>query len=254
MPLEAFDIVNGIVLIIFCVISIYVGLRIISKYFEYKTREFILVGITWICMVSPWYPATISFVMYIFTETILSPEAYFIISFVFVPIAVVCWMIAFTDITDNKKQKLIVSIYFLLSIVYYVLFFFFLYYTDQSLIGKLRGYTDVEYGALVVSFYLIANSTALITGIIFARKSRHAENPEIRLKGNFILMAVIFYFIGSTLDAILPHNFLTFSIFRTLEILSAIFFYCGFILPNWIKKSLLKGDKVENTSHRLKGN
>ena len=196
-------------------------------------------------MVSPWYPASISFLMYLFTEEILSPEAYFIISFVFVPITLVCWMIAFTDLTDNKKQKLIVSFYFILCVIYYVFFFYFLYFTDQSLIGQLRGYTDVQYGAFVVSLYLIALVTALITGIIFARKSRHAENPEIRLKGNFILMAVIFYFIGSTLDAILPHNFLTFSIFRTLEILSAIFFYCGFILPNWVKKFLLKGEKID---------
>ncbi len=58
MPLEAFDIANGIILVIFCVISIYVGIRIISKYFEYKPREFILLGLTWICVVSPWYPAT----------------------------------------------------------------------------------------------------------------------------------------------------------------------------------------------------
>ncbi len=196
-------------------------------------------------MVSPWYPASISFLMYLFTEEILSPEAYFIISFVFVPITLVCWMIAFTDLTDNKKQKLIVSFYFILCVIYYVFFFYFLYFTDQSLIGQLRGYTDVQYGAFVVSLYLIALVTALITGIIFARKSRHAENPEIRLKGNFIQIAVVFFFIGSILDAFLPHNFLTFSIFRTLEILSAIFFYCGFILPNWVKKFLLKGEKID---------
>jgi len=238
--LEAFDIANGIVLIIFCVISIFVGLRLISKYFKYKKRELFLVGLTWICMVSPWYPATISFLMYLFTKRILSPEAYFIISFVFVPIALVCWMTAFTTITENKNQKLIVSFYFILGIIYYVFFFYFLYYTDQSLIGQLKGYTDVQYGALVVSFYLIANVTALVTGIIFGRKSRHSENPEIRLKGKFIVIAVIFFFVGSTLDATIPHNFLTFSIYRTFEILSAIFFYCGFILPNWIKKYFIE--------------
>ena len=247
MSISTFDLANGIIFIIFCVISIFVGLRIISKYFKYKRREFILIGLTWIFLVSPWYPASISFIMFLLTGTILTPEAYFIISFVLIPVALVCWMIAFTDLINYKNQKLIITLYIILGIVYYVFFFYFLYYTDQSLIGELRGHTDVQYGALVVSFYLIADVTALITGIIFARKSRHSENPEIRLKGKLILIGIIFFVIGSSLDAILPHNFLTFSIYRSIEILSAIFFYCGFILPNWFKKLLLKEEKVDNT-------
>ena len=115
----------------------------------------------------------------------MTPEAYFIISFVFVPIAVVCWMTAFTDLTGNEKQKLLISFFVILGLVYYVFFFYLLYFTDQSLIGVLIGATDVRYGIFVVSFYLIALVTALVTGFIFARKSRQSENPEIRLKGNF---------------------------------------------------------------------
>ncbi|MFX0072289.1 MAG: hypothetical protein ACFFAO_14480, partial [Candidatus Hermodarchaeota archaeon] len=79
MALETLDLVNGIVLIIFCFISIYVGIRIILKYFVYKQRQFMLVGITWIFLVSAWYPASISFIMFFFTGSILTPEIYFII-------------------------------------------------------------------------------------------------------------------------------------------------------------------------------
>ncbi len=40
----------------------------------------------------------------------------------------------------------------------------------------------------------------------------------------------------------------------TKEILGAIFFYFGFILPNWVKNFLLKEEKVENTTPSLKSN
>ncbi len=246
MPLETFDIANGIVLIAFCGLSIYVGIIIILNYFKYKRREFLFVGLTWIFLVSPWYAAGISFVMFLLTGKGLTPEAYFIIGNVFVPVALVCWLIAFTDLTYKKNQKLIVSIYIIHGTLYLIVFFYFLY-TDHSLIGQLKGYTDVQYGPLVISYYLFADATALITGIIFARKAISSENPELQLKGKLILAALISFVVGSALDAALPHIFLTFPIYRTLEILSAILFYWGFILPNWIKKRLLKEEKIENS-------
>ena len=39
---------------------------------------------------------------------------------------------------------------------------------------------------------------------------------------------------------IVPLNFITLSIYRSLEILSALAFYFGFILPKWVKKIFLK--------------
>ena len=247
MALQPLDMANGIVLTIFCVISIFVGIRIVSRYFVIKRREFLLVGITWLCITSPWWPATISFIMFLITGHILTPIIYFLIGNIFVPIGLICWIIAFTDLVVNsmEKKKIIVIVFIIFGAAFYIIFFYFLF-TDLSMIGQLKGYTDVQYSMIIVIFYLIVIIVALITGIIFSLKLFKSEKPELRLKGKFLLLAFIFFAIGVGMDTSIPLTFYTFPIYRTLEILSAFCFYCGFILPNWVKKFLLKEEKVEN--------
>ncbi|MFX0058683.1 MAG: hypothetical protein ACFE85_16915 [Candidatus Hodarchaeota archaeon] len=239
MALEALDITNGVVLILFCALSIYLGIRISAKYFKYRQRQLLLVGLTWIFLVCPWYPASISFIMVLIIGESLTAIPYFIIGNIFIPIAVILWIIALTDFIYKTKQKLLVSLFTLYGIVFYVLFFIFIS-TDPSLIGYLKGYTDVQYNTFTILYVFTILIIALSTGILFARESLKSEDPEIRLKGKFLLLAFLFFVVGSFLDAIIPLNFLTLPIIRTIEILSAITFYCGFILPKPVKNFFLK--------------
>jgi hypothetical protein len=239
MELGALDIMNGLVLILFCTLSIYLGIRISAKYFKYKQRQLLLVGLTWIFLVCPWYPASISFIMFLITGESLTAIPYFIIGNVFIPIAVVLWIIALTDFIYTSKQKLLVSLFTLYGVVFYVLFFIFIS-IDPSIIGYLKGYTDVQYNTFTILYVFTILVIAIITGILFARESLKSEDPEIRLKGKFLFLAFLLFVIGSSLDAIIPLNFITLPIIRTIEILSALSFYCGFILPKIVKKFFLK--------------
>ena len=80
----------------------------------------------------------------------------------------------------------------------------------------------------------------LIPGILIARESLKSEDREIKLKGRFLLIAFISWTIGALMDAALDPNIITLTIARLILISSAIEFYCGFLLPERIKKIFLK--------------
>ena len=221
-------------------ISIYVGLRIMSKYFKYRQVDLLFVGFSWITMSTPWFPACVSFILvFIFNSEPLGPQAYFLIGNILIPPGMVAWIIAITDLFKVKKRKLIVILYTIGNTIYLVFFLYFLF-TDYRVIGELRGETDVLYQNFV-SIYLMAGILIVfITGLLFARASLRSDKPDIKLKGKLLLVAFLTFTVGAILDTALPLSFITLPIFRSLEILGAFTFYLGFVLPKWTKNLFLR--------------
>lgn len=234
MTLGVLDLFNGIMILLLDGLSIYVGARLISKYFKLKQKELLLVGICWILLVCPWYPAGISFIMYLFTTTNLTEIPYFIIGNTLIPVAISLWITVLSDFLELRRKKIIIY----LSIIYGLFFeisFFILLVIDPNLIGVLKGITDVQYGLFIAAYVFTLLVIILITGILFTRQSLKSNDPDIQLKGKLLLIAFLLFITGAMLDTTIPLNMLTLSIYRTLEILSAIFFYGGFYLPSWMK-------------------
>ncbi len=239
MELELVQFLQGIFSLILVVISVIVGLRIALKYFEHKKKELLLVGISWIGIVAAWIPDSITFLMIIFLDTPLNEEAYFIIGTAFLPVFVLCYVTAFTDLLNIKKRKLVLRIILILAVINEVIFFYLLLSPVEK-VGTFLGPFQVEFNPLIDLFLIIWLLVVVIFGILFARHSMRAENPEIKLKGKFILAAFIFYLVGAILDVLIPLTPITVVITRLILTLGAISFYIGFILPEWIKKILLK--------------
>ena len=63
MALNPLDILNGVFSLIFVVISLFIGLVILTRYFKYKERIYFLVGATWIFISEPWWPSCVSFLV-----------------------------------------------------------------------------------------------------------------------------------------------------------------------------------------------
>ena len=239
MELENIEILNGILMIILCSISIYVGIKIISKYFKRKEKMYFYAGMFWILLVSPWYPGVLAFLKVLFTGEGLTPEVYFSINGILIPIAITVWIVTFTEILYKKKQLLFVSIMILYAIVFYIIFFYLLF-TNIEMIGELKGAVDVQYGTIMVVYFISILIILLTTGIIFAVKSIKSDNPETRLRGKLLFIAFISYVIGAALDAAIPQNIITLLIMRLLEISSAFEFYLAFIMPEWLKRIFIK--------------
>ena len=79
----------------------------------------------------------------------------------------------------------------------------------------------------------------IITGILFASKSMKSHSQEVRIKGKFLLAAFISFAFAAVIEALFHLEPITVVITRTILISSAIEFYCGFILPKWMRQHFL---------------
>lgn len=245
IELEAAYIVAGFSSIIGITIATILGVKIILKYFQFKRRIFIFVGLTAILICEPWWPSAFGFLTIMLTGQNLTVETYLILGVVLLPILALCWLIAFTDLLYHDRQKLILTIFAVYGIIFEIIFFSLLF-TNSALIGDLSGYFDPNYGLFVRSYQYSLMSFLGITFILFARESLKSENPEVKLKGKLILAAIITFVTGSSIEIFSLPGFpnvisVVFVIIaRSIMILTAIEFYGALVLPEWMKKILLK--------------
>ncbi len=235
MQIGLTEILQGSFSLMFVIISIILGVKILIKYFEHKSNQFLLVGLTWIGLSTPWWPDSINLILALTTNTILSIEANFIIGTSAMPFFLLVWLKAFTDLAYKEKQKLILIIFFIIGIIFEIIFFYFLF-TQPNLIGTFETPFQVVYGIYIEIFLVIFLLVVVITGILFGKQSLRSDNPEIKLKGKFLIVAFILFTIGAFLDSIVPELFI---IARIVLDISALSFYFGFMLPDWLKEKLL---------------
>ncbi|HEY0087450.1 MAG TPA: hypothetical protein VGB37_01330 [Candidatus Lokiarchaeia archaeon] len=242
MALETLEILNGIYSIIFIIISLIIGLKILLKYFTSKNKLFIFIGLSWIGISEPWWPAGVSFLIAISTGTnglLNNPKLYFLLGNIFLPIFLFFWMMGFTELVYKEKQKVIVGIFMIIEILFELFFVYFLI-TNPNIIGGLESPVDVDYKgftAVHLTFILIV---LLITGFLLAKLMLTSEIVENKLRGKFIAIAFLSFIIGAFMDAMLVLNFITLPIARLLLISCSIEFYIGWIFPNVIKNMFLK--------------
>lgn len=251
MALEVVDYLQGSFSLIFVIISVIIGITILSKYSEHKNRLLILVGISWIGVANPWMPDSISFLMLLIAQIPLNTGWYFIIGNCFIPIALLSWLTAYTDMIRKKSQKKVIIITLILSIIFEIIFFS-LFFINLDLIGTIdpisRPFT-ANFGIFITIYLMIVIVVMLVTGVIFAQKSVKSENREIRLKGKLLRAAFITFTIAAVLDSLLGTIFenptdpllaVMVVIVRVLLIFSALEFYGGFLLPRWMKEIFIR--------------
>ena len=236
MPLSSIEIINGTLSLIFVIISIIVGLIIVSKYFKLREKIFIFVGLVWIGITMPYWSVSTSFLVALITDKPLSLEIYLFIAIFFLPIFFFIWWIAFTDLICKEKKKIILILYSIEALIFEIFFLYYLF-TNPSIMGELESPVNMRYLSFVRIWTIIHAIIFLLTGLLFARGTIKIGNPEMKLKGIFIAIAFVSYFIGVTLDILFPVGFV---LNRIILMSSAVEFYFGFILPNWMKKLLLK--------------
>ena len=215
-----------------------VGLTILSKYSKFHSKDYIFVGLTWIGLSTPWMHGAIAFVL-LFFNIILDEAIRFIIGFAFVPIIAVLWLITFTDFMYTDKKKLIVGLYTIIAIIVEILFFFFLFTDRVNMIGYFERTFSAVYRPFyrfTILFYLI---TAVITFLLFANQSIKADDPELKLKGKFLVIAFLTYTACAILDSFFLFQPVIVVLVRILLMSSAIEFYLGWIMPDKIKNKLI---------------
>jgi len=244
MSLNQLEFIQGSFTLAFVLISILIGVTFLIKYFRGKVNEFLLVGITWMGIVSPYYPDAINFVLILWTGDQLPIIIYFFLANALIPPIHITWMLAFTNLFYKEHQKLIVILFAILAAVFEILFLAFLF-TNPSLIGTQVGpfYTDWE--LFVVVYLVFSIIVFLVTGLMFAKFYFKSLAKEVNLKGYFLIVAFISFTVGTSLDAFLigtfiPVSGLILAIARIILITASLEFYIGFAMPSWIKNIFVK--------------
>lgn len=238
MVLDLLEILHGTLTIIFVFISIYLGVRIASRYRVLKKNQFLLFGIFWIGMSTPWWPNIITFIMVLITGGTIDIAIYVVIGIAFLPITITIGLIAFLEVLDLKKRnkKIFFGIDVAVNIAYEIYFFIFLF-IDLSFIASYEDIFILEWSIPSQIYFIFSLVVFLLVGIPFSRVSLHSEDPEIRMKGKFLLIAFISFATGTVLDFAIP-SAITYLIARLILLSSTIEFYIGLILPKWIKRIL----------------
>jgi len=243
MTLDPLDILNGIFSFMFVVISLVVGVLILLRYLRYKEKIYFLVGATWILISEPWWPSSLSFLVSLSNGVGLTPSLYFLIGNTLIPLAIILWLLAFTDFLFTEKRKMILLIFIIIGIIFEVIFYTFLF-INPVLIGTSNSPVDVSYSFFIIIFLVFFILTVVISGLMFARLSLKSDDPEVKLKGKLLVIAFIAFFVGALLDSSISLNEVGIIFVRLILIASAIFWYGGFLLPHWMKKLFLKQKQV----------
>lgn len=239
--LTGFEIFYGSFTLASVIISTILGLFIALKYKTYKKIELLLVGITWILLASPYWSDAIQFITVGLFNVELGSPLYFFLANAFIAPIHITWGYTFTNFLFKKQQKKIMTLFgieaTLFEIVFIVVFF-----VNPLLIGDQKSVFVVEW-AIWIQFYLLFSIIIfLITGFLFARVSLRAEDPEIKLKAKFLIIAFITFTIGTIIDVIGAESPTEITIFfaRIFVIVSSLCFYIGFTLPKFIKDLFIK--------------
>jgi hypothetical protein len=211
-------------------------------YTYFKTNELLLllVGLTWIGIVSPWYPSVISFFIAFVYDGGIPPTLYYIIGNVAAPAILLVWIYAFTEFFYTEKRLILMVAALVYSVIFEIVFFVLLG-MGPDYIASFNPPIDVEYRGLFMIFAASIIVIMTTTGIIFSYKSISVFDPETKLKGYFLLVAFISYAIGAFLDAVVGGgNYILLILTRLILISSALEWYCGFILPEKVKQLFLR--------------
>ena len=242
MGLTPTDILSGTLGLSMVLISILLGVIVLSKFFKTKNKNFLLLGINLMFLGSGWFGTSTSFIIaLIYGNNGLALETILLLNFIPLPLGLMCWIGFYTNVLMKEKQILFLLIMLAITVFFYIVFFIAMA-IDVNLIAFKLSPVDTTSGTdkFLAIYIVIFIAVLLITGLHFSLQTIKYENVETKIKGKFLLIAFPSFTLGALLDSTLPSTDITIVIFRLILISSSIEFYIGYLLPNWIKKRITR--------------
>ena len=240
MAIDTLSFINGLFSLMFVIINTIIGLRIAYTHHKVKRPIFLYMGFAWVGMGAPWWSSSVSFLFAVFTGSGLTFVVYVLIFLSFSPFIMIFFALALCELKYPDRKKIALIIFGILGIFIEIYLFYTIFLGNPADIGTLHGIVDVEYKGLIRYWLIFDVIIVLIIGMLIAHDSLVSDNPEIKLKGRFLLIAFILWGIGAILDGFLQVTVPVLIFTRILLITSAIMFYFGFIPPDFIKHLFLK--------------
>ena len=241
MELTPLEIFYGSFTLLSVVISTILGILFALKYKKYRKVDYLAVGITWFLLASPYWSDALQFISVMVIGIQISTNLYYFLANAFIAPMYITWIFALTNILFVKRKKIFRIIFSIIAVVVETLFLI-AFFINPNFIGEQKSAFVVEWTIWVQIYLLFSIILFLITGFLFARASLKSENPELKLKGKFLILAFITFTIGTIIDVVGAESPTEITIFlaRTFVIISSISFFIGYTLPKFIKDRFIK--------------
>ena len=239
MSLTNIEFINGTTCLIYVIIMDLIGLLFAIRYKKNKNPNYLYIGAAWIIICSPWLGMGLTFLSHIIFGQRMLLTLQFIIGYFFLPLGFMLWLLALTNFRNKVAQKPILISFSIIEAIFIILFLYGLIFAPD-LLGVASGNLEIDYGWILRLFIIIHLILFLITGLIFAILSMRLDNPEMRYKGIFLIVAFLGYLIGGLLSIANPEIILILIVARIISIISGVFFYFGFFLPKFLRDRILK--------------
>ncbi len=239
--LKDFEIIRGVFTLVFVIISILIGIRILLKYFSLRQNTLLAVGLTWIFISSSWWGNAFSFLSIVIFQYAFGPFEYLLVQNAFVPLALMSWVYALAELTYPLHKYKLIIFYYSICIIYLIYLIASLL-IDPALIGVQKGgIFDYERKLIPTLFTMFILINATVLGLLFSVKAMKSEDPRVKWKGRFLFIALASFVILSAIDTLtVGEEFLLIRVIvRLLLITSGIEFYFAFFLPKGISERLL---------------
>ena len=227
--------------LIIVIIFILVGLLTALKYREIKNKTYIWWGIGLLGQGLVWLGSGISFLLIVLTGNGLDLRTYLLISYSWAAITLFFWMWTITELLFKERQKIILAIYAVIGILFEMIYFYLLLTNAEKSIGEISTPPiDSRTIGLLQLYLMFVLASIAISLFWFIGRSWKSQDKEIKLKANFLLIGMISFVFGAFLDGFISLTTAPIFIVRIILVASAIEFYIGWNLPNFIKKIFIK--------------
>ncbi len=238
-----FQLLQGMLGLLWVLIAVIVGMRILLKSNKLKRKDLIGFGLTYICVSSAWWGSIIQFLSVGLFSIEIQEAPYLFIANVFIPLGLIPWIYAFSTaiIPYRRKEALIITS--IIAIVWETVLIILMLTDNVFLVGELNqnNILDFSYGDVMRYFVIGGILIFLLTGAYFSYESATLDDLEIKWKGRFLLLGWISFAIGAALDAFIKgHSEISLIITRVILISSSIEYYLGFFLPTSLREFLIR--------------
>ena len=230
----------GIFTLIYIIVSLFVGLKIMAKYFEIKDKILLYCGLSYLGIAIPWMGVALNFISIVFFNTIPSMELHFFVHGAIPPLTLWLWIVFNLKLSyiRQKIQKMIISISFIIAIIFQIIYIYIII-TDTMILGTLINEIQVDYSPFSELYLLIMAIIMISLGFSLGFRSLKSDNKRIRLKGKLIISSFLLACFAYALEIFVPVIAIII-LARILVMFTAILFYGGYILPKWMEKLFLK--------------
>ena len=244
MSLTTIELIMGIFNFMVMLVYVIVGLRIASKYIKYRQKTLIYAGVAWSSIGTVFLGFSINFIYYLFTGKLVSEVLVWILTSCFVPVGLTFIYFLLADLKVNIQGfKRLIQLYSIITNIIFEIYLIYAYITDISLVGISIGAFDGVWQGISALWLLYAMISVVIIVLIIGIDAIKSTNAEVKLKGKFLIIAVVVFLLASILDLNylrLTDNPYIAGLAKLFMIISGLLFYCGYILPIWIKNLFIE--------------